>query len=1221
MANLMKYLMRMFVFFCLIIGFETVHAETATLGTYPLNQYFHAHMESDGHFNRYGQMLNKKISGGVYSGAQAYCIAPGEEVTKNTYNINLYNQSNILDIVNNTQSINANKYTLDQLNRMQLYAHYGYGYKNHTDNVYIAATQMLIYRTKEDTVFTNALCTGGCSRINDPDNVVTAMNEIQALVDRHYVAPSFHGTTVNMVKGETRTFTDSNNILSEFSVKECTNCSANISGNTLSLTATGAGNISVILEKNTNTYGNGVLFLTDASSQNFITNGNVDPIASRITGIAVDGEVEIEKIDETGKNLTGVKFGVYNSNNEQVCSITTSDGFGKCSGLQLGTFTVKELETIEGYVKSDQTWSFTLTTDDTKASLKITNEKIKGYIEIYKVDAENNKSIPQGDGLLNNAVYGIYDSNGVRVGQLVTDKNGYAKSDLLEYGEYTVKEELASLGYLVDSKEYKVKVSNNLETITVTSKEQIIKFNFHLSKVKGNGKTGVVEAEPNAVFNIYLKSNNYLAGTITTNSKGQANITLPYGKYNVCQISGPADTEDAECFEIDIKDKDIDKEVLNDFITSRIKIVKVDSKTNKVLPIAGIKFKIKNLSTGEYVCQTISYPNNNKVCVFETTEEGILYTPYALDAGQYQLEELDQVIDGYLWNSNPLKFEIRKDSNFEYDDELGVILEVRFANQEVLGKIIIHKTGEDFIIENGKFYYKEVPLKGVKFGLYDKNGKLLTTVVTDKNGYAEFTDLKLGKYIVKEIETENGYVLNNQEYEFNLEYKDQYTAIIEKEITLKNYLKKGTIEFTKTDFVDNEPIPNTLMELYTENNELIFTGRTNSKGKITIKDLKVGRYYFVEKEAPEGYLLNEDKLWFEITEDGEIVKSIMKDQRVEGVVSIHKDGEKYSIVSECKDTTKCFIYETERNLKGIHFGLYAAEDIILNNIKRFSKGDLVVDGYTDQNGNLIFDKLYLGNYILKELDTIDNYALDTTEYQVSLEYTDSKTPIVGLSFILKNHLIKSDFEFTKTDISTDEPLPNTLIEIHSEDGTLIYRGYTDESGKVVLKNMPSGKFYLLEVEAPEGYVLNEEPMYFEIKDNGEVVKSNMKNEKIKSTIIIHKIGSDRETLQGVKIGIYDLDGNLLYECYTDENGNIEIELEYGKYYYQELESIDGYELNSEKIYFEVIENKAIIETSLINIKVPSTGLNDYHVVEILGGLLILSGLGVAIYVNKKKKNK
>ena len=131
----------------------------------------------------------------------------------------------------------------------------------------------------------------------------------------------------------------------------------------------------------------------------------------------------------------------------------------------------------------------------------------------------------------------------------------------------------------------------------------------------------------------------------------------------------------------------------------------------------------------------------------------------------------------------------------------------------------------------------------------------------------------------------------------------------------------------------------------------------------------------------------------------------------------------------------------------------------------------------------------------------DNFILDTNKYEFELAYKDQYTEIVSVSFDIDNYLQKGKLEFTKTDISTSNPLPNTKIEIYyveedNEDGELIFSDYTNENGQIIIDDLKVGKYYILEKEAPEGYKLNEERMYFEIKENGEVVKATMVDEKI-----------------------------------------------------------------------------------------------------------------------------
>lgn len=859
------------------ININMVNAETVTLYGSSLGNYFHAKYEN-GYYSKFGQILDYRVAN---TNQKAYCIAPAESFSSgSSYNVYTLNDSNILDYINDTQSRENNKLTQEQLNMISMIAYYGYGYANHTSNDYILATQMLIYRVIENQVFTNKNCIGGnCSKIDDPVGVSLAMQEIQNLVDKHFVLPSFNNNTYNFSLGETLQIEDENGVLDNFAVESCVNCTAYISNNTLYVTPSGSGELQLTLAKGNNTYNNDTLFFTSNRSQNMIAPGNLDPVYARIRGSVVGGDVEVYKKDENGKSLENVEFKVYNSLSEEVCTILTDqNGYGKCENLSNGNYTIKEVSTNEGYIIDDRIYNFSITNETKYIKFNFENSLIRGNVELYKVSESEDS-----DATLEGAIYGIYDLSNNLVAELTVNSDGYAKYENLKYGDYYLKEIKASVGHELDTNIYNFSVKNNGETIKITSIEPVRHFKFTLIKTMGDGASGVVETEANAIFDIYLISTNKKVATIKTNSKGKADIDLPYGKYRVCQISGNSNTLLADCFEIDLTKHDVEKVVNNELLKAKLKVIKVDSETNQTIPLAGIKFKIKNLDTDEYVCQV----TDKEQCIFTTDENGVLITPLPLIAGRYQLEEVDQNLDGYLWNDEPLTFTINS-GNISYNDTYGAIVEVSFANTPVFGEIIINKAYED-LVEN---------LPTTIFGLYANEDiyynnqliyhkhDLVAEVTTDSNGYAKISNLYLGDYYIKELATDDKYVLDAELHYVSLKYQDQYTATIVYEFNIENKIKRGNLIVLKTDADTSEALSGAIFSIYDMNDKLVYTGTTED-GKLEVLNLKYGKYYLVEEQAPDGYILNNERHYFEIKEEDSIIEiNVSNDQ----IIKVPKTG-------------------------------------------------------------------------------------------------------------------------------------------------------------------------------------------------------------------------------------------------------------------------------------------------------------------------------------------
>lgn len=257
-------------------------------------------------------------------------------------------------------------------------------------------------------------------------------------------------------------------------------------------------------------------------------------------------------------------------------------------------------------------------------------ESVGGKVEINKVDSETKNNIPQGNATLGGAKYGIYNLNNEKVGEITTDENGYGISDYLpSLGDFYLKELSPSKGYTLDKNKYSFIVDKDNLLANVEVYEKVIKADFTLFKTFASGTTGILKGEPNITFNIYLNdcnprpqlrsiennNNRCFVESIITDENGYAKTSLPYGKYTISQENNTPNYEKVENFEIEVNENtgnNIYKLLSNAPIEAKLKVIKTDKETGEVITKAGIKFKIKDVNTSEYICQTITYPTAKK---------------------------------------------------------------------------------------------------------------------------------------------------------------------------------------------------------------------------------------------------------------------------------------------------------------------------------------------------------------------------------------------------------------------------------------------------------------------------------------------------------------------------------------------------------------------------------------------------------------------------------
>ena len=1093
-------------------------------------------------------------------GKVVYCIEPGVDITTHDY-------SGAVGWINSPYSTEINQ-------KIQLIGYYGYNYPGHQTLRYRMATQALIWETTGGQIIEYWTEASGWG---DHINVNYERNQIMKLVNAHYNKPSFDGEQKTGVIGQQLTFTDTSGVLSEYEIYKSDNATSSISGNTLYVTPNTSGEISVSLVRKSYTSDPTQIFVgNDGKSQKMGLFGLNDPLIVTVNIKALGGKIKLTKVDseleittaQGQASLIGAKYNVIDSNNNVVSTLTIgNDMTATTDHLPFGTYTIKEISPSTGYYLDTNTYSITVNSSDTY-NLTVEEQVIKGKIKVVKYDSETNTCQASGMASLVGAKYEIRDHNGNVVDTVTIGNDCSATSKELPYGNYSIKEISASTGYYLDSNTYYANIKDDT-TISVTSKEDVIKGRIQINKVdsetktcealgqatlvgakfiikdhngnvvdtltigedcsaiskylpygkytieelspsKGyyintevfsqfvsqkldysitveeeviknyisilkqydyvNGNTTFLNAEANITFEIFYPDGTKY-GEITTDKNGYASLEIPYGVWKFHQVNSNTGFEKIYDFFLTV-DENSEKEkyynILNNKISAYLQVVKIDSETGKTIDLPNTKFKILNTDTNQYVSQFVA----GKVYdTFSTDETGMFTTYLKLEAGNYKLVEIE-CPKGYVLSDEGLSFTIGENTEYNYTT-YGAFVVVNFENEPIKGQVEIFKNGEKFVVEDGSFKYETITLDGVKYELYaaedikssDNNyiyynkGDLVETLITDKFGYSISKKLPLGKYYLVEIETKDNFVLDTKKYHFELTEKDNKTKVVYDTYKAYNYLEKGDLVFTKTDLVSGEVIPNVEINIFTSNDELIFSGMTDDKGQIVIKNLFVGKYYIVEENPAEGYVLNEEKVYFEIKENGEVVKAEMTNKKITSTLKINK------------------VDEEENVLAGVKFGIYDLED------------NLLLEKETDANGYIEIELEY-GKYYFKEISTLEGYVLN--EEKIYFEVTEDGA-IIEETII--NEIIEGSFELTKVDFATGELIPNALIEIFNEAGELVFSGRTDENGVIVVEGLKYGKYSYVEKEAPEGYILNEEIHYFEIKEDGTIIKDTLTNEK------------------------------------------------------------------------------------------------------------------------------
>lgn len=438
------------------------------------------------------------------------------------------------------------------------------------------------------------------------------------------------------------------------------------------------------------------------------------------------------------------------------------------------------------------------------------------------------------------------------------------------------------------------------------------------------------------------------------------------------------------------------------------------------------------------------------------------------------------------------------------------------------------------------------PIEGVTYKLELENGKEIDVQSTDKEGKIVFSNLYPGEYTLKEIKTNEEYILDTKEYKMNIGYGE----IIQK--TFTNEHKKGNLKIIKVDKDDHDlTLGGIEFELINDNNVVIDKFTTDADGEAYIENINTGTYILRETKTKKEYNLCIDE-----------AITVKWNETSEVMVENEKKKGQIKIVKEDKD-------DKTIKLANVKFAVLDKNNRIVEEI------------VTDKNGEAITSKLPIGEYKIKEISLGKNteYILNDNEYTVNVE----NNKITNLH--LQNEHMKGKLKIIKVDKDNKNiPLENVEFKVIDEDG-FTYNVKTNENGIAELENVRTGKVRIEEIKTSNAYVLSKEIYNIEIKYN-KTSEITIENEKKKGQIEIYKFDADNEEikLKGVQFAILDSNYNIVDNMVTNEKGyDISKKIPIGKYYLKEIKTNDKYILKEELIQMEVNENQ-IIKLNLKNEK-------------------------------------
>lgn len=735
------------------------------------------------------------------------------------------------------------------------------------------------------------------------------------------------------------------------------------------------------------------------------------------------GSIQIQKVakENAEKALVGATFALQTTEGEAVkdadgnafTATTNAEGRAVIEKVPFGNYILVETKAPKGYelptgdaaktavsVKKDKT------TNTYMGVVKIENtQKPFGELTITKQDADSEK-------VLAGATFHITNEDGYDATE-TTDESGLIHMKSLVEGEYTVQETKAPEGYVLNDKPFTVTVEAGQTTSKVIQNEKQ-KGTLIVQKLDADNS----DALANATFKIVGPNDQVY--TEVSNAKGEITLAnVPIGTYTIEETKAPEGYElNSKVFTVEITTNSTMTQVVTNQKetpkTGTLKLHKVDGETNE--PLAGAEFTIKGkdfeqvvtsdenglidvieLPIGTYTIEETKAPEGYYLAKqsFQAVitpagiyEQTVLNTkkPVVVEApkvGSLLIHKTDAETEKSLAGAEftitgPNGYSIVKETNNKgyieltdlpigdykvketkapegYDlndteetvtinDQTTFTLTVQNAKTvPQVGSLVIHKVSDT-----------EESLAGAEFTITGPNG-YEETKVTNNAGYIELNELPAGEYVVKETKAPAGYVLTDAAYTVNVTVQGTFTQTV---VNAKELPKVGQLTLKKVDATTEVALKDATFTVVGPN-DFKQEVTTNANGISTLKDLVPGTYTIQETKAPNGYVLETTAYDVDVVANETVSQTITNEKQQANV------------------TLKKVDAITNEALKGAVFNLFAKDGTLV-------KQNLV----TDQNGEIVVEKLVNGHYQFVEVKAPNGYTLDDAPLSFTMEGND-----------------------------------------------------------------------------------------------------------------------------------------------------------------------------------------------------------------------------------------